>query len=148
MNKTDKLKLVNAAFQSMQWAFDSCMVNHADTLLDMCKGEEKSHRGWGSDFDKYHPDAPSVTQCAKIFAVKRVAEYLNGAKEPGGMDFLHVQKSCFQASAMVAEYGQQILNEWDKLYPDITSAQFMRELAALDYTEFVKAQAPREAVTA
>lgn len=126
-----KLKLINDAFDALRWAFDHCSPNHAEKLLDLCKEEERGHRGFLPDFNLHHtPETIGVSQAAKLFAVKRVAEYLNGEKFPAGKDYLHTQKSCFYAAGMVDEYAAEIRAAWSKF--DLAA------LAALDYTEFVK----------
>ena len=72
----------------------------------------------------------STMQAAKLFAVKRVAEYLLKPEFPKGKDYLHTQKSTFIAAGMVDEFAEQIRAAWSKF--DIA------ELAKLNYTEFVK----------
>lgn len=128
-----KTQEINKAFQALSWAFDSSMVNHALKLFELCKGEEKSHRSFGADFAKYHPNAPSVADMARLFAVKRVAEYLQGEEMPSGSDYLHFHHSAFYAAGMVDEYRDTILNAWKGF--DLAA------LAALDYTHYVKVKA-------
>lgn len=129
-----QLKLINEAFDALRWAFDHCSPNHAEKLLAMCNEEERGHRGFMPDFTKYHtPDTISVNQAAKLFAVKRVAEYMQGEKFPTGKDYLHCQKSCFYAAGMVDEFRNEILAAWQKFN--------YLELVAIDYTDFVKTRA-------
>lgn len=126
-----KLKLINEAFDALRWAFDHCSPNHAERLLDLCKEEEKGHRGFMPDFAKYHTAKTiGVTQAAKLFAVKRVAEYLEGERMPAGKDYLHFQKSAFYAAGMVDEYSKEITTAWTNF--DLAA------LASLNYTDFVK----------
>ncbi len=126
-----KLKLINDAYDALRWAFDHCTINWADKLLDLCKEEERGHRGFMDGFNRCHPDAIGVTQAAKLFAVKRVAEYLQKRDSfPSGKDYLHMQKSCFLAAGMVDEFSSDIQRAWQSF--DV------QQLAALDYTEFVK----------
>lgn len=127
------LKQIDQAYKALSRAFYCQNRNHAEALLLMTKAEERGHRGWGPDFYGHHHNAPSVAAMGKLFAVKRVAGYLNGEKEPGGADFLHIQKSCFLASAMVAEFGEEIRKAWAEY--DIPA------LAELSYTDFVKVNA-------
>ncbi len=131
------LTQIRKAFDAIYWVFDSKNTNYAQKLLEQCKGEEKGHRGWGPDFAKYHPDAASVTDCAKVFAVKRIAEYLTGAPFPKGKDYLHFQLSCFTAAGMVDEFGDELRTA--------LAAFDLAQLAALDYCDFVKV---REMATA
>ncbi len=135
----NKLKLIADAFDALRWAFDHCTVNYAETLLDKCKEEEKSHRGFMPDFTRCHtPDTITITQAAKLFAVKRVAEYLLKPEFPKGKDYLHMQRSCFIAAGMVDEYADTIRKAWREF--DLIA------LAALDYTEFVKIRRVEETV--
>lgn len=71
---------------------------------------------------------------AKLFAVKRVAEYLNGEEFPRGQAYLHTQTSCFVAAGIVDEFGGAIRQAW--------SDYDMAQLIALDYTDFVKTANP------
>lgn len=127
------LKQIDQAFKALSRAFYCANRNHAEDLHAMCKAEERDHRGWGPDFYRYHSSAPSVSMVGKLFAVKRVAEYLNGEKEPSGSHYLHIQKSCFLASAMVCEFGDDIRKAWTEY--DIPA------MAKLSYTDFVKVTA-------
>lgn len=132
-----KLKLINEAFDALRWCFDHHSPNHAEKLLDMCNEEERGHREFLPDFRAHHTsDTISIGQAAKLFAVKRVAEYVRGEKFPTGKDFLHCQKSCFYAAGMADEFGKEILTAWHRF--DLT------ELAALNYTDFVKTRSARE----
>ncbi len=126
----NKLKLINDAYDALRWAFDHCTINHAEKLLELCKEEERGHRGFMDGFNRCHPGAIGVTQAAKLFAVKRVAEYLLGAEYPKGKDYLHTQKSCFLAAAMRDEFHNEIQEAWRNFD--------LKELAALDYTDYVK----------
>lgn len=127
----EKLKLIRDAFDALHWAFDSHNTNHADTLFSMCLAEERGHRKCGPDFARYHTaDTISAHLAAKLFAVRRVAEYLTGEAMPAGKAYLHTQKSCFQAAAMVDEFKTEILEAW--------KAFDIAELASMDYSEFVK----------
>ncbi len=127
----NKLKLINDAFDALRWAFDHCTINHAEKLLKLCKEEERGHRGFMDGFARCHPGAIGVTQAAKLFAVKRVAEYLQKRDSfPSGKDYLHTHKSCFIAAGMVDEFSSDIQKAWQSF--DV------QELAALNYTDFVK----------
>jgi len=134
-----QLKLINDAFDALRWSFDHCSPNWADKLLDKCKEEERGHRGCLPDFTRYHtPETISVVQAAKLFAVKRVAEYLQKRDSfPSGKDYLHTQKSCFIAAGMVDEFSSDIQRAWQSF--DV------QELAALNYTDFVKVRREIEA---
>lgn len=125
------MKQVKMAFDALSQVFYSAYHNYADQLLEQCKAEEKSHRGFMPEFKRCHTgDSVSVGDSAKMFAVKRVAEYLLSGKYPSGQDYLHMQKSCFIAAGIVHEFDHEVRKAW--LEFDVES------LAALDYCDFVK----------
>lgn len=129
-NIKPKLKLINTAFDKLRWAFDSSCRNYALELFDECKREEKQHRGFGEDFPKYHPNAASLADTARSFAVKRVAEYiLKPETYPKGQAFLHYQRSCFIAAGIADEFRAKVLTAWDGLP--------IGELESIDYVELV-----------
>lgn len=131
MDTKDTLKLTRKAFDALQPLNDIDWTHHRDALHDMTKAEEKGHRGWGPDFAQHHTtDTASVSDAAKLFAVKRIAEYMNGEKAPSGKDFLHIQKSCFYAAGLVDEYREKIAGYWQAF--DVAT------LAQLDYCAVVK----------
>jgi len=141
--KTETLVTVNlldvrVAFTKLTQAFYSASTNWAERLLSECIEEERSHRSWGPDFARHHPGAASVKDCARVFAVKRIAEALIGGrrKYPRGQEYLHCQKSWFTACGMADEFGKQIRKAWRGLD--------LEAFAALDYCEFVRADVPKE----
>ncbi len=125
-------KEIKAAFDALDRVFYAEMRNHAEALLDLCKTEERGHRGFAPDFAKYHTsDTISVNDAAKLFAVKRAAEYILAPdKMPKGQDYLHTQKSCFIAAGIADEFRQRVIEAWTAFNLD--------ELAKLNYTDFVK----------
>jgi len=127
------IKKIKEAFDAISQVFYSKSTNYALQLLAECKTEEKSHRS--GDFYRYHPSAPSVADMAKLFAVRRVAEYardLSLVPRAGGYN--HTQKSCFIAAGIACEFHAEII---EALHPFGLS-----ELSALDYCDYVKAQNP------
>lgn len=137
---TDKQaqKLVTQAFEALHFLNNKSWTNHREELFRICKEEEKSHRGFLPEFSSSHTeDTWSLPMAAKYFAVHRIAEYLNGAKQPSGSDYLHIQKSCFYASALVAEFGEEIRQAWIGLqWQPLTGGP-----DGLEYTDFVKVAA-------
>ena len=123
------LSTIRKAFQALRGVFNFYHIQWADTLASECAQEERQHRGTNGEFAKYHPDAASVADCAKAFAVLRVAQYLNGERFPSGKDYLHFQRSCFTAAGMVDEFRDQILAAWQPFNLD--------ELLAIDYCRLV-----------
>lgn len=131
MGSHPSVKFARKAFDHLSFAFDSHNVNHAANLLAMCKQEERGHRGFMEGFTRCHTgDTATITDAAKLFAVKRVAEYLLGAKMPVGQAFLHTQHSCFQAAAIADEFASEVREAWKSFE--------LREIVALDYKDIVK----------
>lgn len=131
----ETLKLIAKAYEALEHVFYSKTYNHADQAYKTSLAEEKRHRGFMPSFAPYHPGAATANQCARMFVVKRVAEYLNGERLPTIKDYFHTQQSAFMCAAIALEYGDEVRQAWAKFD--------LKELAALDYCEFVgKAQVP------
>ena len=131
MTTKQKIELFRAAFAALSCLDDITWTRYSEKLLAMCLEEEKGHRNFAGEFARHHtPDTIGSLDLACMFAVKRIAEYLNGEKFPRGKLFLHCQTSCFYAAGIVDEYRKVIRRAWRK-FP-------VAELAALDYCEFVK----------
>ncbi len=125
------IKSVRKAFDALHVLEQISWTHYQSEYFDLCKAEEKSHRGFLPDFNTSHTlDTAGVTDAAKLFAVKRIAEYMNGEKPPSGKDYLHIQKSCFYAAGLVDEFRDKIAETWASF--DIS------ELAELDYCKIVK----------
>ncbi len=132
-------KQIKEAYQKLVWAFDAQTTNWPEKLFELCKEEERGHRGFLTDFARCHTsDTASVADMGRMFAVHRIAEYMTGAKYPSGQDYLHTQKSCFLAAGIVDEYRAKIAEAWKD--------EDVRALAGLDYCDYVKVR--REAVAA
>ena len=127
MTTKEKIKLVETAFSALYPLENITWTNYPQELFRMCLDEEKSHRG--DDFNRSHPNTVSIAIAARMFAVKRIAEYLTGQRMPRGRDFLHFQHSCFYAAGLVDAHRKIIRKAWSKLP--------VQELADFDYCEFV-----------
>lgn len=130
-------KLARKAYDALEPLNIITWQSYREQLLKMCIAEEKEHRGFMPGFREAHTaDTASVTDAAKLFAVKRLAEYLTGDPMPKGKDFLHMQKSCFMAAAIVDEYAERVRDCWQDF--DI------KQLADLDYCQIVKVKRESE----
>lgn len=130
--KNQKVKLIREAYEKLRGVFYSSMRDYARELFEQCRTEEKAHRGFGPDFNTYHPTAISVADSAKLFAVKRVAEYLLKPETyPKGQHYLHYHKSCFIAAGIADEFRNKVIDAWGNFS--------LPEFAELDYVEFVEA---------
>jgi hypothetical protein len=125
------LATVKASARSLALVDNTTSRANFRALVALCAAEEKAHRGLMSSFREYHPFAPSVADTALFFAAHRIGQYLVGDKLPNVADYLHLQKSAFQAAAMVAEHADFLYTQLAKV--GIPPAQ----LAALDYSTFV-----------
>lgn len=129
--KHPSVKLASKAFEALSHVFYSTTYNYADQLLQLCKEEERGHRGFMDGFNRAHTDdTATVSEAAKLFAVKRIADYLLGDKYPSGQDYLHIQRSCFIAAGIADEFGAQVREAWKGFE--------LRQLSALDYCDIVK----------
>jgi hypothetical protein len=134
MHKNTKATAANVEKVSRELAYRINSLSwpeHFTTLVEMCREEEKGHRGFGARFGANHPHAPALAISARYWAVHRIGESLNGRAAPGGSDFLHCQKSIFQAAAIVSEYGDLCR---EALAAAGVSAEY---LAGLDYAAWV-----------
>jgi len=126
-----KLKQIKDAYEILDNAFYSAMTNYAEQMIALSIAEEKQHRT--GDFNQYHTsDTIGAKDAAKLFCIKRVAEYILSEKYPVGADYLHTQKSCFFAAGIAAEFGEKIKADW------IAAGFDLSAIANLNYTDFVK----------
>lgn len=133
-------KQIREAFEALSGIFNSAHQNYAEMLLDECCAEERGHRGFMDGFNRCHTaDTIGIKDAGRLFAVKRVAEYIKGGwtKFPHGKDYLHTQKSCFTAAAIADEFKTPIAGDANG-NGGVWSPALVDELAALDYTDFVK----------
>src|SRR5262245_65307712 len=87
MSAPPRLKGIREAYEKLHGALESKAGwgrrNVAETLLGQCQAEEREHRGFLPAFARHHaPSTPGVLDMARLFAVKRVAEYLRGESFP------------------------------------------------------------------
>lgn len=125
------LKDIRVAFAALEILNQLTWTPYLDRAFETALEEEKGHRGFAPEFSRHHTaDTIGASDAARLFIVKRVAEYLSGERMPRGKDYLHTQKSCFWCAGLVHKYRKEIRKAWRKL--DVAS------LAALNYCEFVK----------
>ena len=135
MKKNPYKKQIDTAFSAIQFLDHKSWTNYREELFKLCAAEEKGHRGSGPDFGRHHPNAASVSDCAKMFSVQRIADFLRGAKMPVGKQFLHCQKSAFYAAGIVDEYGDEIKMAWDGLdWNALATMDYCRMVSPEDYS--------------
>lgn len=124
--KTTERKLIAAAYRDLDILNNQTWNAYRDDLFDLCKAEEKQHRG--SRGDGYNA---SIADCARMFVVRDICAYLTGERGPLEVkDFLSYRRSCFMACALVQNYRQEI--------EKALAGHDVKALAALDYVEVIK----------
>jgi len=129
MNKEQKeiMKKVNKAFSELYVLSNITWTPYRDVLFKMNRKDEKDHRL--GDWSEYHKGSASISDCAKLFTVKHIAESLFNKDKYKVDDLLRIKKSCLYAQSIVANYEDKILNAWKD--------QDLNYLANLDYISLV-----------
>lgn len=129
MTKNQQIKLINRAFDALEVLNNQTMSPLRNRYLSQNIEEEKGHR-------RFKPDGVrcglTIREAARLFCVRQIAEYLNGAETPAPNQWLHLRLSNLTACALVAEYGEQIKAAWAEFGIAID------DLLALDYAELNK----------
>ena len=130
MKKNHYKKQVDAAFSALEFLNNMSWTNRREEMFALCYSEEKGHRSiGGGSFTRCHPHAVGISEIARMFTVRRIAEYMNGQKFPSVGDYLALQKSSFYAAALVACYRSEIADAWEGLN--------ILELSCIDYCRAV-----------
>ena len=129
MTKNQQVKLINRAFDALEVLNNQVMSPLRNRYLEQNIEEEKGHRRFKPDGIKC---GLTTREAARLFCVRQIAEYLNGAATPEPKDWLHLRLSNLTACALVAEYGAQIKAAWSE------SGISIDDLLALDYAELNK----------
>lgn len=123
--KTEHRKLITKAYDALYILDNQNWTSYRQQLFELCQKEEREHRGSRSGF------GASVADCARMFTVRDIAEYLLFPKRaPKTKDFLKMRRSCFMAAALVATYRKEIRKAW--------KGQDIAAIAALDYCQIIK----------
>jgi hypothetical protein len=103
--------------------------DYSKQYLRIIREEETGHRN-------FKPDGVtcglSIADAVRLFAVKRIVEYLDGDTMPGPEQFLHTQRSCFYAAAFVAEFPNALREALTDSRADLDV------IRAADYAELMK----------
>lgn len=99
--KTTKIDhaMIGKAYSLLSRVFYAEPTNYAEQIFEACRDEEKRHRGFGDNWTAHHPNGCTLAEAARLFAVKRVAEYLAGDRMPRGKNYLHMQPTRAQIEA-------------------------------------------------
>jgi len=128
LSKTKQIKLINDAWRRMSNVFSTvgCGI-YGKIYLDLNLQEERKH-------DRFRPATIkrgiSVNQAARFFAVKRIAEYMNGRKKPDVGEFIFVLTSAYYAFSLVKQYKKELKKALKKIDLD--------EILKMDYCKLVE----------
>lgn len=125
MNAKTK-KLINEAYSALYVLNNITWTPYRDQLFELCRDEEKRHRGHGD-----RAWGATVNDCARMFVVRDIVQYLTGKTEvPPVKFYLSCKKSCFMAAALVENYREEITKA--------LAGHDLEAIAALDYVEIIK----------
>ena len=127
MNKEQKQikKVIDKAFSQLHILSNITWTPYRDEIFNMNKKDEKRHRynRPSSDFEA------SISDCAKMFTVKNIAESLLKADQYQVKDIIRIRKSCLYSQSVVENYRDRIVEAWKD--------QDLKELASLDYIALI-----------
>ena len=131
MNKEQKeiVKRINKAYSKLYILSNITWTPYRDELFKMNRKDEKQHRAFGNDWEKYHKNSASINDCARLFTVKHIAESLLTPNKYKVKDLLNIKKSCIFAQSLVDNYKDRIVKAW--------SNEDFTYLANLDYIALV-----------
>ena len=127
MNKEQKQikKVIDKAFSQLHILSNITWTPYRDEIFNMNKKDEKRHRynRPSSDFEA------SISDCAKMFTVKNIAESLLKADQYQVKDIIRIRKSCLYSQSVVENYRDRIVEAWKD--------QDLKQLANLDYIALI-----------
>jgi len=127
MNKDQRQikKIIDQAYSQLHILSNITWTPYRDELFELNKKDEKQHRfnRPSSDFEA------SISDCAKMFTVKHIAESLLNVERWKVKDLLSIKKSCLYSQSLVENYRDRILEAWKD--------QDLKYLANLDYISLI-----------
>jgi len=127
MNKDQRQikKIIDQAYSQLHILSNITWTPYRDELFELNKKDEKQHRfnRPSSDFEA------SISDCAKMFTVKHIAESLLNVERWKVKDLLSIKKSCLYSQSLVENYKDRILEAWKD--------QDLKYLANLDYISLI-----------
>ena len=129
MNKEQKeiVKRINQAYSKLYILSNITWTPYRDELFKMNRQDEKRHRF--GDWSEYHKNTATISDCARLFTVKHIAESLLTPNKYKVKDLLNIKKSCIYAQSLVDNYRDRIVKAW--------SDEDFTYLANLDYIALV-----------
>ena len=127
MNKEQKQikKRIDQAYSKLHVLSNITWTPYRDEIFDMNKKDEKRHRfnRPSSDFEA------SISDCAKMFTVKNIAESLLNIEKWKVKDLINIRKSALYSQSVVENYKDKILDAWKD--------EDLKYLANLDYIALI-----------
>ena len=129
MNKEQKkiVKRINQAYSKLYILSNITWTPYRDELFKMNRQDEKRHRF--GDWSEFHKDTATISDCARLFTVKHIAESLLNPNKWNTKHLLNIKKSCLYAQSIVQNYKEKILIAWKD--------ENIKYLADLDYIALV-----------
>ena len=129
MNKEQKkiVKRINQAYSKLYILSNITWTPYRDELFKMNRQDEKRHRF--GDWSEFHKDTATISDCARLFTVKHIAESLLNPNKWNTKHLLNIKKSCLYAQSVVENYKDRILKAWQD--------ENIKYLADLDYIALV-----------
>ena len=129
MNKEQKqiMKKVNQAYSKLYFLSNITWTPYREELFKIEKENEKKHRS--GTWYEFHDNYASVSDCAKMFVVKNIAEFLTYGCKYTIKDILKIRKGCILAQSVVENYQDKILEHWKD--------EDLNYLANIDYVSLV-----------
>ena len=93
-------------------------TKYAQNLIDDCCKSERQHRKSYCDGRKY-PKGFSSEMAGRYFAIRYMAEFLNGSPRPQIKDLLHLKKEYVYAASVFENYTEEVTNAIGGLVSDI-----------------------------
>ncbi len=126
--KNQAIKLINQAWDRIYYCIHSQASDYViSEYLKLNIQEEKRH-------DNFRPSGISrgitINQAGKFFAVKQIAEYLQGENPPDVKYYIDLRQSCFYAYSLAMKYREEL----QKALAEID----LSAIVALDYSKLVE----------
>ena len=128
-SKRQQIALIDRAYAALDVLNNQVMSPLRDNYFKQNLDEEKGHRHFCPDGVRC---GLATRQAARLFAVRQIAQFLNGEKAPEPREWLHLRPSYLTACALVAEYREQIMRAWGEVNVCVA------DVLALDYAELNK----------
>lgn len=128
-SKRQQIALIDRAYAALDVLNNQVMSPLRDNYFKQNLDEEKGHRHFCPDGVRC---GLATRQAARLFAVRQIAQFLNGDKSPEPREWLHIRPSYLTACALVAEYQKQIEQAFDAVGVNYN------DLLSLDYAELNK----------